>query len=219
MKGGFSRKRKLGKALSGGLLGQLLGEAGNTISDADRARLQTMAGQDSGKSISDADMARLQEFLGSMTSPRRKTDRQLMQFEKGGKVKKPKKYKGPLPKPKPTKVERLLNKRIKGEKGPYIPKIGDLNEMGPMIIDTKTGKKVKRLNKGGGLNAAINRVKKAQGMEDGGGVPKKFKGFSKLPEDVQQQMNPTLAAKYEDGGAVRGMGRAYMGAPRKVKIR
>ena len=55
--------------------------------------------------------------------------------------------------------------------------------------------------------------------EDGGEVPKKFKGFSKLPEDVQQQMNPTLAAKYEDGGVVRGMGRAYMGAPRKVKIR
>ena len=57
------------------------------------------------------------------------------------------------------------------------------------------------------------------GMEDGGEVPKKFKGFSKLPEDVQQQMNPTLAAKYEDGGEVRGMGRAYMGKPRKVKIR
>jgi len=57
------------------------------------------------------------------------------------------------------------------------------------------------------------------GMEDGGEVPKKFKGFSKLPEDVQQQMNPTLAAKYEDGGVVRGMGRAYRGAPRKVKIR
>lgn len=57
------------------------------------------------------------------------------------------------------------------------------------------------------------------GMEEGGEVPKKFKGFSKLPEDVQQQMNPTLAAKYEDGGVVRGMGRAYMGKPRKVKIR
>ena len=57
------------------------------------------------------------------------------------------------------------------------------------------------------------------GMEDGGEVPKKFKGFSKLPEDVQQQMNPTLAAKYENGGVVRGMGRAYMGKPRKVKIR
>ena len=59
----------------------------------------------------------------------------------------------------------------------------------------------------------------AMGMEDGGAVPKKFKGFSKLHEDVQQKMNPAAAAKYEDGGEVRGMGRAYMGAPRKAKIR
>ena len=68
-------------------------------------------------------------------------------------------------------------------------------------------------------DADRERIIRMMGMEDGGEVPKKFKGFSKLPEDVQQQMNPTLAAKYEDGGVVRGMGRAYMGKPRKVKIR
>lgn len=115
--------------------------------------------------------------------------------EDGGKVEKPK----TLPKPK--------------------PKIGDRNEMGPIYTDTKTGKKVKRLNKGGGLNAAIDRVKKTQGMKKGGEVPKKFKGFSKLPEKVQIKMDPVAAEKYEDGGAVRGMGRAYMGASRKAKIR
>ena len=164
MKGGFSRKRKLGKALSGGLLGQLLGEAGNTISDADRARLQAMARQDSGKSISDADRARIQEFLGSMTSPRRKTDRQLMQFEKGGKVKKP-----------------------------------------------------KTLNKGGGLNAAINRVKKEQGMKKGGAAFPDLTGDGKVTQkDILKGRGVDLK---QEGGAVRGMGRAYMGAPRKVKIR
>lgn len=68
-------------------------------------------------------------------------------------------------------------------------------------------------------DADRERIINMMGMEEGGEVPKKFKGFSKLPEDVQQQMNPTLAAKYEDGGEVRGMGRAYRGAPRKVKIR
>tara|TARA_R100001015_G_C4614640_1_gene170519 strand:+ start:243 stop:860 length:618 start_codon:yes stop_codon:yes gene_type:complete len=205
MEGGFSRKRKLGKALSGGLLGQLLGEAGNTISDADRARLQAMMGSagagagaaaalgETGKSISNADRARLQELLGSMTSPRRKTDRQLMQFEKGGKVKKPK----TLPKPK--------------------PKIGDRNEMGPIYTDTKTGKKVKRLNKGGGLNAAINRVKKAQGMEKGGAAFPDLTGDGKVTQkDILKGRGVDLK---QDGGAVRGMGRAYMGAPRKVKIR
>ena len=36
-------------------------------------------------------------------------------------------------------------------------------------------------------------------MEDGGAVPAKFEGFSKLPEKVQQKMNPDLAQKYEDG--------------------
>ena len=198
MKGGFSRKNKkgLGRAFSSGLLSQLLGETGNTISNADRARLQAMARQDSGKSISDADRERIEHFLGRIESPRPKTDRQLMQFEDGGKVKKPK----TLPKPK--------------------PKIGDRNEMGPIYTDTKTGKKVKRLNKGGGLNAAIDRVKKTQGMKKGGAaVPSEFKGFSKLPEAVQVKMDPVAAKKYNGGGEVRGMGRAYMGASRKAKIR
>ena len=46
-----------------------------------------------------------------------------------------------------------------------------------------------------------------EGMEEfsegGAVVPKKYKGFSKLPENVQEQMNPSLAQKYEDGGVVR----------------
>jgi len=66
----------------------------------------------------------------------------------------------------------------------------------------------------------------ARRMEDGGKVPAKFKGFSKLPEDVQEQMNPTLAKKFEKGGPVkmgkgggvcRGMGAARAGG--KFKIR
>lgn len=55
--------------------------------------------------------------------------------------------------------------------------------------------------------------------EDGGAVPKKYKGFSKLPERVQQKIDPDLAGKYKDGGEVRGMGRAYQGKPRGCKIR
>ena len=56
---------------------------------------------------------------------------------------------------------------------------------------------------------------KKMGMKDGGeAVPAKFKGFSKLPEGVQQKMDPDLAQKYEKGGAVgscRGMGAALRG--------
>ena len=54
-----------------------------------------------------------------------------------------------------------------------------------------------------------------KGFKDGGeAVPAKFKGFSKLPEGVQQKMDPDLAQKYEKGGAVgscRGMGAALRG--------
>jgi|ETNvirenome_2_60_1030617.scaffolds.fasta_scaffold55363_2 hypothetical protein len=40
-------------------------------------------------------------------------------------------------------------------------------------------------------------------------VPNKFKGFSKLPEGVQNKISPSLAKKYESGGRVVGgvMGR------------
>ena len=35
-------------------------------------------------------------------------------------------------------------------------------------------------------------------------VPPKFKGFFKLPESVQQKMNPDLAEKFGMGGDVKG---------------
>ena len=80
--------------------------------------------------------------------------------------------------------------------------------------------------KDGGLAEAIEKVK-AKEMETGGeAVPKKFKGFSKLPEAVQEKMDPTLAKKFEDGGPVkmgsgggvcRGMGIARAGG--KFKLR
>ena len=113
--------------------------------------------------------------------------------EDGGKVEKPK----TLPKPK--------------------PKIGDRNEMGPIYTDTKTGKKVKRLNKGGGLNAAIDRVKKTQGMKKGGAAFPDLTGDGKV---TQKDILKGRGVKgFEEGGAVRGMGRAYMGSSRKAKIR
>ena len=40
-------------------------------------------------------------------------------------------------------------------------------------------------------------------MAAGGPVPSKFKGFSKLPESVQEKMSPALASKYEKGGMVK----------------
>ena len=66
--------------------------------------------------------------------------------------------------------------------------------------------------KDGGLMEAIEKVK-AKEMETGGeAVPKKFKGFSKLPEAVQEKMNPSAAKKYKNGGAVlAGRGGSFKG--------
>lgn len=53
----------------------------------------------------------------------------------------------------------------------------------------------------------LNKYLKSIGKEDGGeAVPKKFKGFSKLPEAVQQKMDTGLANKYRDGGEARNSG-------------
>jgi hypothetical protein len=53
--------------------------------------------------------------------------------------------------------------------------------------------------------AMISQIMGARKMENGGqAVPKKFKGFSKLPEDVQMQMDPNLAKKFKFGGKVGG---------------
>ena len=45
-------------------------------------------------------------------------------------------------------------------------------------------------------------MQKAQKMAEGG-VPSKYKGFSKLPEDVQQKIDPDLASKYQTGGVAQ----------------
>lgn len=100
-----------------------------------------------------------------------------------------------------------------------------LDEIGKTISDADRKKGIQRPRKkftdlGRGISDADRKkIIDLMGMEDGGAVPKKYKGFSKLPERVQQKINPDLAGKYEDGGEVRGMGRAYQGKPRGCKIR
>ena len=56
----------------------------------------------------------------------------------------------------------------------------------------------------GNLRDAIEKVKAKEMKVGGEAVPPKFKGFSKLPEPVQQKMNPDLAEKFGMGGDVKG---------------
>jgi len=74
----------------------------------------------------------------------------------------------------------------------------EFGEMGMM-----TPSELKRLREQLGLKRG-GEVKK---MSIGGAaekeVPKKYKGFSTLPEKVQEKIDPDLAQQYEKGGAVR----------------
>ena len=56
---------------------------------------------------------------------------------------------------------------------------------------------------GTSLNEAIAKVKAKEMRSGGEAVPPKFKGYSKLPESVQQKMNPDLAEKFGMGGDVK----------------
>jgi hypothetical protein len=80
--------------------------------------------------------------------------------------------------------------------------------------------------KDGGLAMAIEKVKAKEMKAGGEAVPAKFKGFSKLPEEVQKKMDPALAERFEDGGPVKmgsgggvckGMGIARAGGKFKVR--
>jgi len=103
-------------------------------------------------------------------------------FEDGGVAK---------PKAKPKNFTKTVQKQKRDraiESGDMT--IGDFNEMTPSMMQDfyKNASKVKKMKLGGEA------------------VPSKFKGFSKLPEGVQQKIDPKLASKYEVGGKVEKYG-------------
>ena len=131
--------------------------------------------------------------------------------------------------------EEAMKKAKKMESGGEAlgsPKFGAKSGVRTIDINTPTGRRkiseIRKILPGAsrdeiiefGVNAGV--LKK----EKGGEVPAKFKGFSKLPEAVQEKMDPGLAKKFEKGGPVkmgsgggvcRGMGAARAGG--KFKLR
>ena len=67
-------------------------------------------------------------------------------------------------------------------------------------LKPKKPRKTIRPGKGGKGNYAMGGIVK---MSNGGPVPSKYKGFSKLPEPVQEKIDPSLATKYNAGGMVK----------------
>ena len=88
-------------------------------------------------------------------------------------------------------------------KDPFSPK-NFINEYGKPLYD-KLKNAVDKTVEGKAMGGMMEARKKGMGlrMANGGEVPSKFKGFSKLPESVQEKMSPTLAKKYEKGGVVK----------------
>ena len=80
-----------------------------------------------------------------------------------------------------------------------------------VILNEEFSKKVAKANE--------EAIKKAKKMEAGGEVPAKFKGFSKLPEAVQEKMDPGLAKKFGMGGSVKGKGSKMMCRGRGAAIK
>ena len=76
----------------------------------------------------------------------------------------------------------------------------------PRMIKPKPRPDVGAIERGN--RAARRTAQDLASMEDGGvaggKVPKKYKGFSQLPEKVQEKISPDLAEKYEFGGEVKG---------------
>lgn len=81
-------------------------------------------------------------------------------------------------------------------------------------LDTSAGAREDRLTADNARAKQARRRDRVYAMKEGGKVPSKYKGFSKLPENVQRQMDSGLAEKYEYGGKVggcRGGGAAIKG--------
>ena len=122
-------------------------------------------------------------------------------------------------KKKDAAMIKKLKKSAKVSKVKAKPQIFDVTPKPGSALSIQ--KETITMAKDGGLMGAIEKVK-AQEMSGGGEpVPPKFKGFSKLPEKVQEKIDPKLATKYEFGGDVKGKkGRMMcrgMGIARKNK--
>jgi hypothetical protein len=146
-------------------------------------------------------------------------------YKDGGDVK----YKGPLPMSKPTDLERWqgfrsTNKPTNAEEQERIDK--------RMVEKFKKSKKAQRYEEGGNVISdadakALKKLKKFPSPSESGKTisDADAKLLKKMPLYKPEHGKSISDAdfeklrKYEDGGEVRGMGRAYQGKKRGCKIR
>ena len=129
---------------------------------------------------------------------------------RGGSIKKSKK--NPMARRGSTPMPQVLPKSL-GDAlvDVYKGKRADMESGLPSMSQDRIIKKAVKETRQENPKAVKKLREQYAGMQEGGAVPAKFKGFSKLPEKVQQKMNPDLAQKYENGGEVRGARSAISG--------
>ena len=104
-------------------------------------------------------------------------------------------------------IESAIDKILKEDRQSSMDRASMLEALEFGEMGMMTPSELKRLREKLGMHQAYKRGGEVQKMEAGGAagkeVPKKYKGFSKLPEKVQEKIDPSLAQQYEKGGAVK----------------
>ena len=97
-------------------------------------------------------------------------------------------------------IESAIDKILKEDRQSSMDRASMLEALEFGEMGMMTPSELKRLRE----KLGMKKGGEVQKMEDGGAaVPKKYKGFSKLPEKVQEKIDPDLAQKYEKGGEVK----------------
>jgi len=142
-----------------------------------------------------------------------------------------KKYKGPLPLPKPTPLERFLGERSTNkptnaeEQERIADRMAKKFKKSPKAQQYNKGGKVKGFDKGGLAKTTEMSPKILETIREIEKSGKTFKPKKIQPErpisdkDIESLKKLMKPANFFDGGAVRGMGKAYQGGKRSCKVR
>lgn len=142
-----------------------------------------------------------------------------------------KKYKGPLPLPKPTPLERFLgarstNKPTNAEEQERIAdRMAKKFKKSPKAQQYNKGGKVKGFDEGGLIQTtemSPELLEAIREIEKSGKTfkPKKMEPARPISDiDIESLKKLMKPANFFGGGAVRGMGKAYQGGKRSCKVR
>jgi hypothetical protein len=133
-----------------------------------------------------------------------------------------KKYTGPLPKSKPTGIERFTGSRSTNK-----PTTAEEQERiaDRMAKKFKKSPKAQQYNKGGLAKTTEMSPKILETIREIEKSGKTFKPKKIQPErpisdkDIESLKKLMKPANFFDGGEVRGMGKAYQGGKRSCKVR